>query len=94
MKRISKLLITLSLCLVMLWPQVAEAAPSASLDGTSSIQAGSDVTLTLKVSGSNIMGVEATLNYDSSVLVPQLQRSAQWLGRGAQRHEVRYVRRG
>lgn len=68
MKRISKLLITLSLCLVMLWPQVAEAAPSASLDGTSSIQAGSDVTLTLKVDGSNIMGVEATLNYDSSVL--------------------------
>lgn len=68
MKRISKIFITLALCLVMLWPQTAEASPSASLSGDSSIQAGSDVTLTLKVSGSNVMGVEATLNYDSSVL--------------------------
>lgn len=68
MKRISKIFITLALCLVMLWPQMAMAAPSASLSGENSIQAGSDVTLTLKVSGSNIMGVEATLNYDSSVL--------------------------
>ena len=67
MKRISKIVIALALCLVMLWPQTAEAA-SASLSGDNSIQAGSDVTLTLKVSGSNIMGVEATLNYDSSVL--------------------------
>ena len=68
MKHISKIIITLALCLVMLWPQTALAAPSASLSGDSSIQAGSDVTLTLKVSGSNVMGVEATLNYDSSVL--------------------------
>ena len=68
MKHISKIVITLALCLVMLWPQTALAAPSASLSGDSSIQAGSDVTLTLKVSGSNVMGVEATLTYDSSVL--------------------------
>ena len=68
MKHISKIVITLALCLVMLWPQTALAAPSASLSGDSSIQAGSDVTLTLKVNGSNVMGVEATLNYDSSVL--------------------------
>ena len=68
MKRISKIFIALALCLVMLWPQMALAAPSASLSGSDSIQAGSDVTLTLKVSGSNIMGVEATLNYDSAVL--------------------------
>ena len=67
-QRITKCLLLLALCLVMLWPQTALAAPSASLSGDSSIQAGSDVTLTLKVSGSNIMGVEATLNYDSSVL--------------------------
>lgn len=67
-KQLLKLLLVLTLCLVMLWPQTALAAPSASLSGESSIQAGSDVTLTLKVSGSNIMGVEATLNYDSSVL--------------------------
>lgn len=68
MKRISKIFITIALCLVMLLPQTALAAPSASLSGDSSIQAGSDVTLTLKVSGNNVMGVEATLNYDSSVL--------------------------
>ena len=68
MKRISKIFITLALCLMMLWPQMALAAPSASLSGNGTIPAGSDVTLTLKVSGSNIMGVEATLNYDSSVL--------------------------
>ena len=68
MKHISKIVITLALCLVMLWPQTALAASSASLSGDSSIQAGSDVTLTLKVSGNNVMGVEATLNYDSSVL--------------------------
>ena len=67
-QRITKCLLLLALCLVMLWPQTALAAPSASLSGDSSIQAGSDVTLTLKVSGSNVMGVEATLNYDSSVL--------------------------
>lgn len=66
-QRIFKILLTLTLCLVMLMPQTAEAA-SASLTGSETIQAGSDVTLTLKVSGSNIMGVEATLNYDSSVL--------------------------
>ena len=68
MKRISKIFITLILCLVMLWPQMALAAPSASLSGSDSIQAGSDVTLTLNINGSNIMGVEATLNYDSAVL--------------------------
>ena len=67
-KQFLKIFLTLTLCLVMLLPQTAEAAPSASLSGNSSIQAGSDVTLTLKVSGSGIMGVEATLNYDSSVL--------------------------
>ena len=66
-KQIFKILLTLTLCFVMLLPQQAEAA-SASLTGNSSIQAGSDVTLTLKVSGSGVMGVEATLNYDSSVL--------------------------
>ncbi len=67
-KQVLKILLTLTLCFVMLLPQQAEAAPSATLSGNNSIQAGSDVTLTLKVSGSGVMGVEATLNYDSSVL--------------------------
>ena len=70
MKHISKIVITLALCLVMLWPQTALAAPSASLSGDSSIQAGSDVTLTLKVSGSNVMGVEAY----AKTPAPQKQR--------------------
>ena len=66
-KQFLKILLTLTLCFVMLLPQTAEAA-SASLTGNGSIQAGSDVTLTLSISGSGVMGVEATLNYDSSVL--------------------------
>lgn len=44
------------------------SAVSASLYGSSAVQAGTDVTLTLKVSGTNIMGVEATLEYDEDVL--------------------------
>ena len=60
------LVLVLALLLVLL-PQRAEAA-SAALSGNSAIQAGSTVTLKLSISGSNIMGVEATLDYDSSVL--------------------------
>lgn len=66
-KHILKLVLLLTLCVAMLLPQQAEAA-SASLTGKNSIQAGSDVTLTLNIAGSNVMGVEATLNYDSAVL--------------------------
>ena len=62
-----KLVLTLTLTVLMLLPQRAEAA-SASLSGNSTIQAGSTVTLTLSVSGSNIMGVDATLDYDSNTL--------------------------
>ena len=60
------LVLVLALLLALL-PQRAEAA-SAALSGNSAIQAGSTVTLKLSISGSNIMGVEATLDYDSSVL--------------------------
>ena len=62
-----KLLLTLTLVIAALLPQRAEAA-SASLSGSNTVQAGSTVKLTLSVSGSNIMGVDATLDYDSSVL--------------------------
>ena len=66
-KHILKTLV-LALALVFaLLPQRAEAA-EASLSGSSTIQAGSTVKLTLSISGSNIMGVDATLDYDSSVL--------------------------
>ena len=64
---LAKLLLTLALVVLALLPQRAEAA-SAALSGSSAVQAGSTVKLTLNVSGSNIMGVEATLSYDSSVL--------------------------
>ena len=62
-----KLLLTLALIAVALLPQRAEAA-SSSLSGDSTVQAGSTVTLTLSISGSNIMGIEATLEYDSATL--------------------------
>ena len=60
------LLVALALVLALL-PQRAEAA-GASLSGNGTVQAGSTVTLTLSVSGSNIMGVTASLEYDSKVL--------------------------
>ncbi len=62
-----KLLLTLALVIVALLPQRAEAA-SATLSGSGTVQAGSTVKLTLSVSGSDIMGVDATLDYDSSTL--------------------------
>ena len=62
-----KLLLTLALIAAALLPQRAEAAAS-SLSGDSTVQAGSTVTLTLSISGSNVMGIEATLEYDSNTL--------------------------
>ena len=62
-----KLLLTLALVAAALLPQRAEAA-SSSLSGDSTVQAGSTVTLTFSISGSNVMGVEATLEYDSNTL--------------------------
>jgi len=41
---------------------------SVSLSGNNSVQAGTDVTLKLKVSGTDILGVEAALDYDEDVL--------------------------
>ncbi len=65
--RIIKTLVLMLALLVILLPQRAEAA-SAALSGSGTVQAGSTVTLKLSVSGSGIMGVNATLSYDSSVL--------------------------
>ena len=48
-------------------PQRAEAA-GASLSGSSSLRAGNTVTLTFSVSGSGIVALQGTLNYDSSKL--------------------------
>ena len=66
-KHILKTLVLVLALVFALLPQRAEAA-EASLSGSSAVQAGSTVKLTLSISGSNIMGVDATLDYDSSVL--------------------------
>ncbi len=66
-KHILKTLVLVLALVFALLPQRAEAA-EASLSGSSTVQAGSTVKLTLSISGSNIMGVDATLDYDSSVL--------------------------
>lgn len=50
-----------------LLPQRAEAA-GASLSGSSSLRAGSSVTLTFSVSGSGIVALQGSLNYDSDKL--------------------------
>ncbi len=66
-KHILKTLVLVLALVFALLPQRAEAA-EASLSGSSAVQAGSTVKLTLSISGSNIMGMDATLDYDSSVL--------------------------
>lgn len=66
-KHILKTLVLVLALVFALLPQRAEAA-EASLSGSSAVQAGSTVKLTLSISGSNIMGVDATLDYDSNVL--------------------------
>lgn len=66
-KHILKTLVLVLALVFALLPQRAEAA-EASLSGSFAVQAGSTVKLTLSISGSNIMGVDATLDYDSSVL--------------------------
>lgn len=66
MKRLKSFLLAI-LLLVCLCPVSAEAA-SASLSTGSIASVGSDVTLTFKAGGTNIMGVEATLEYDEEVL--------------------------
>ena len=67
-KRILHTLITLLLIgvLFLTLPQPAMAA-SASLSGSSSVQPGNTVTLTLSVSGGNIYGLSGTLSYGSNL---------------------------
>lgn len=67
LKRITALVLAL-IMVFSLCPVRAEAAAFASLLGNSAVQAGTDVTLTLKISGTNIMGIEATLDYDKKIL--------------------------
>ena len=53
--------------LSLLFIQNAEAA-GASFSGVGSLRAGSQVTVTLSISGEDIRGIEASLSYDSSKL--------------------------
>ena len=58
----------------------AFAAPSASFSGSSSVQAGNSVTLTLSVSGGNIYGLSGTLNYGSGLKFTNYNCSASGWG--------------
>ncbi len=66
MRRVKILLLAL-LLLASVFPVIV-AAEDASLSGDSTVQAGSEITLTLKIAGSGILGVDATLDYDSDAL--------------------------
>ena len=65
---------------LMLWSALPLQAHAAgiSFSGSGSLRAGNTVTVTFSVSGSNILAVEATLNYDSSTL--ELQGTKRLIG--------------
>ncbi len=70
MKKWFSKLLSLAMALVIvlaLVPQRAEAA-SGSFEGEDELWAGDRVTVTFYVKGSNLYGVDATLNYDGSAL--------------------------
>ena len=67
MKHYRTTLKVLVLALALVWallPQRADAV-DATLSGDTTVQAGSTIKLTLTVSGSNIQGIDATLDYDT-----------------------------
>lgn len=77
--RISALFLALVMMISMLC-MTAFAAPSASFSGSSSVQAGNSVTLTLSVSGGNIYGLSGTLNYGSGLSFTNYSCSASGWG--------------
>lgn len=69
MKRISAIVTTLALCLMMILPMtVSAASASSSLTGPGTVRAGDSITLTFKLNGSKLSGASGTLSYDSSQL--------------------------
>ena len=72
--RISALFLALVMMLTLLCV-TAFAAPAASLSGSSSVQAGSTVTLTLRVDGGNIYGLSGTLSYGSGLSFTNYNKS-------------------
>lgn len=69
MKKISAIVTTLALCLMMILPMtVSAASASASLTGPGTVRAGDSITLTFKLNGNKLSGASGTLSYDSSQL--------------------------
>ena len=69
MKKIVSSLGVLMLAICLLFPFTASAASaSASLSGPGTVRAGDSITLTFKLSGSNLSGASGTLSYDGSQL--------------------------
>ena len=69
MKKIVSSLSALILTMCLLLPFTASAASaSASLSGPGTVRAGDTITLTFKLSGSNLSGASGTLSYDGSQL--------------------------
>ena len=69
MKKIVSSLSALILTMCLLLPFTASAASaSASLSGPGTVRAGDTITLTFKLSGSNLSGAPGTLAYDNNQL--------------------------
>ena len=69
MKKFVLSLAALILTMCLLLPFTASAATaSASLSGPGTVRAGDSITLTFKLSGSNLSGASGTLSYDDSQL--------------------------
>ena len=69
MKKIVSSLAAFILTMCLLLPFTASAATaSASLSGPGTVRAGDSITLTFKLSGSNLSGASGTLSYDGSQL--------------------------
>ena len=80
MKRILSIAAALLLCVSLLCVTVFAASANASLTGPGTVRAGDTITLTFKVSGSNILGVSGALSYDASQL--ELKGTTQKIGNG------------
>ena len=68
MRKIVSVLLIVMLVLAVVGVYSSATGSSASLTGPTTVRAGDTITLTFKVSGSNIYGVTGTLSYDSNQL--------------------------
>lgn len=69
MKKISTLILVLTLCLAMMIPlHTTAASASGSLTGPDVIRAGDTITLSFNLGGNGVLGASGTLSYDSNQL--------------------------